>query len=75
VRVTLGPIDAIANNADYGHEGILEESPTDEMRRQFDVNVFGAVETIQALLPFFRQRRARHIINITSMGSFITMPR
>jgi len=64
----------LVNNAGYGHEGILEESPTDEMRRQFEVNVFGAVEMIQALLPFFRKRRAGHIINITSMGGFITMP-
>lgn len=70
----LGPIDVLVNNAGYGHEGILEESPTQEMRRQFEVNVFGAVEMIKALLPSFRERRAGHIINITSMGGYITMP-
>ena len=74
IETTLGPIDVLVNNAGYGHEGILEESPTEEMRRQFEVNVFGAVEMIQALLPFFRERRRGHIINITSMGGFITMP-
>lgn len=74
IEATLGPVDVLVNNAGYGHEGILEESPTDEMRRQFEVNVFGAVEMIQALLPSFRKRRAGHIINITSMGGFITMP-
>lgn len=74
IETSLGPIDVLVNNAGYGHEGILEESSTDEMRRQFEVNVFGAVEMIQALLPFFRQRRAGQIINITSMGGFITMP-
>lgn len=74
IETTLGPVDVLVNNAGYGHEGILEESPTDEMRRQFEVNVFGAVEMIQALLPFFRKRRSGHIINITSMGGFITMP-
>ncbi len=74
IETTLGPVDVLVNNAGYGHEGILEESPTEEMRRQFEVNVFGAVEMIQALLPFFRKRRAGHIINITSMGGFITMP-
>lgn len=70
----FGPIDALVNNAGYGHEGILEESPTEEMRRQFEVNVFGAVEMIKAVLPSFRERRAGHIINITSMGGYITMP-
>lgn len=70
----FGLIDVLVNNAGYGHEGILEESPTEEMRRQFEVNVFGAVEMIKAVLPSFRERRAGHIINITSMGGYITMP-
>ena len=70
----VGPIDVLVNNAGYGHEGILEESPLAELRRQFDVNVFGAVAMIKAVLPSMRQRRRGHIINITSMGSFITLP-
>ncbi|MDU9033191.1 oxidoreductase [Pseudomonas corrugata] len=69
-----GPVDVLVNNAGYGHEGILEESPLEEMRRQFDVNVFGAVAVIKAFLPYFRTRRAGHILNITSMGGTITMP-
>jgi len=69
-----GPVDVLVNNAGYGHEGIVEESPLEEMRRQFDVNVFGAVAMIKAFLPYFRQRRAGHILNITSMGGTITMP-
>jgi len=74
VNRTFGPIDVLVNNAGYGHEGILEESATDEMRRQFEVNVFGVVEMIQAVLPIFRERRSGHIVNITSMGGYITMP-
>ncbi|MCT6662813.1 oxidoreductase [Enterobacter mori] len=74
IESTIGPIDVLVNNAGYGHEGILEESPLSEMRRQFDVNVFGAVAMIKAVLPGMRQRRRGHIINITSMGSFITLP-
>jgi NAD(P)-dependent dehydrogenase (short-subunit alcohol dehydrogenase family) len=70
----VGPVDVLVNNAGYGHEGILEESPLAEMRRQFDVNVFGAVAMMKAFLPSFRSRRRGHIINITSMGGFITMP-
>ncbi|MFJ3044398.1 oxidoreductase [Herbaspirillum chlorophenolicum] len=71
---SFGPIDVLVNNAGYGHEGALEESSLDEMRRQFDVNVFGAVAMIKAVLPSMRARRSGHIINITSMGGFITMP-
>lgn len=70
----FGPVDILVNNAGYGHEGIFEESPLDEMRRQFEVNVFGAVAVTQAFFPRFRERRRGHIVNITSMGGFITMP-
>ncbi|MAL40921.1 MAG: short-chain dehydrogenase/reductase [Thalassospira sp.] len=70
----FGPVDVLINNAGYGHEGVLEESPLDEMRRQFDVNVFGATAVAKAFLPRFRQRRSGSIVNITSMGGLITMP-
>lgn len=74
VERTVGPVDVLVNSAGYGHEGILEESPLAEMRRQFDVNVFGAVAMMKAVLPYMRQRRRGHILNITSMGGFITLP-
>lgn len=74
IESSLGPVDVLINNAGYGHEGILEESPLEEMRRQFEVNVFGAVAMIKAALPYMRQRRRGRIVNITSMGGFITMP-
>ncbi|WBG62353.1 oxidoreductase [Pseudomonas citronellolis] len=74
VEKTVGPLDVLVNSAGYGHEGILEESPLAEMRRQFDVNVFGAVAMMKAVLPYMRQRRRGHILNITSMGGFITLP-
>ncbi|WP_444758010.1 oxidoreductase [Pseudomonas sp. A014] len=74
VQALHGPIDVLVNNAGYGHEGIFEESPLEEMRRQFEVNVFGAVAITKAFVPYFREHRAGHIINITSMGGIITMP-
>jgi NAD(P)-dependent dehydrogenase (short-subunit alcohol dehydrogenase family) len=74
VDTAYGPVDVLVNNAGYGHEGILEESSLDDLRQQFDVNVYGAVAMIKAFAPLFRQRRSGHIINITSMGGFITMP-
>jgi len=64
----------LVNNAGYGHEGILEESTLDELRHQFEVNVFGPAALIKAVLPHMRARRRGHILNITSMGGFITLP-
>ena len=74
IEANVGPLDVLVNNAGYGHEGVMEESPLAEMRRQFDVNVFGAVAVMKSVLPYMRERRRGHILNITSMGGFITMP-
>ncbi len=73
IEADVGPIDVLVNNAGYGYEGIVEEAPLEQVRQQFEVNVFGAVAMIQGVLPFMRQRRAGHILNITSMGGIITM--
>jgi NAD(P)-dependent dehydrogenase (short-subunit alcohol dehydrogenase family) len=74
VERDVGAIDALVNNAGYGHEGILEETPLDDVRHQFEVNLFGVIAVIQAALPHMRKRRSGHIINITSMGGYITFP-
>lgn len=74
VEHAIGAIDVLINNAGYGHEGLIEESTLDQLRDQFEVNVFGAVAMIQAVLPGMRRRRAGHILNVTSMGGIITMP-
>jgi NAD(P)-dependent dehydrogenase (short-subunit alcohol dehydrogenase family) len=64
----LGAIDVLVGNAGYGLIGAVEESSLAEIRAQFEVNVFGPIATIQAVLPYFRQRRAGHIITITSVS-------
>jgi NAD(P)-dependent dehydrogenase (short-subunit alcohol dehydrogenase family) len=74
VESSIGPIEALVNNAGYGHEGTVEESPMDELRHQFEVNVFGVVALIKAVLPHMRQRRRGRILNVTSMGGLMTMP-
>jgi NAD(P)-dependent dehydrogenase (short-subunit alcohol dehydrogenase family) len=74
VEAETGPIDVLVNNAGYGHEGVLEESPLSALQRQFEVNVFGAVAVIKAVLPSMRQRRTGRILNITSMAGLVGLP-
>jgi NAD(P)-dependent dehydrogenase (short-subunit alcohol dehydrogenase family) len=69
-----GGIDVLVNNAGYGLEGAVEEVTLDQIRAQFETNVFGAIAVIQAALPFMRKRRAGHIVNITSMGGLTAFP-
>jgi len=69
-----GPIDVLVNSAGYGHEGVLEEAPLEDLRRQLDVNLFGAVAMIKAVLPHMRSRRRGHIVNITSMAGQVGLP-
>ncbi|ABS62610.1 short-chain dehydrogenase/reductase SDR [Parvibaculum lavamentivorans DS-1] len=68
IEERTGGIDILVNNAGYGLIGAIEEASVEEIRAQFDVNVFGAVGVIQAALPFMRKRRAGHILNVTSVS-------
>jgi NAD(P)-dependent dehydrogenase (short-subunit alcohol dehydrogenase family) len=74
VETEIAPIDALVNNAGYGIEAPVEESPMVEIRRQFEVNFFGAIAMAQAVLPYMRKRRNGRILNITSMGGLVTFP-
>ncbi len=74
VEAAHGPLDVLINNAGYGHEGVLEEIALDDLRRQFEVNVFAPVALIQAVLPSMRARGRGHIVNVSSMGGVVTFP-
>jgi NAD(P)-dependent dehydrogenase (short-subunit alcohol dehydrogenase family) len=74
VEQGVGPLDVVVANAGYGVEGTFEETPLAEVRRQFEVNVFGAVATLQAALPFMRRRRRGHLMAVTSMGGLMAVP-
>ncbi|MEU5614946.1 oxidoreductase [Streptomyces sparsogenes] len=74
VEAAVGPIDVLVNNAGYGVEGTFEETPLDTFRHQFDVNVFGVVAVTQAVLPRMRERRAGHVLFVTSMGGLRAFP-
>jgi NAD(P)-dependent dehydrogenase (short-subunit alcohol dehydrogenase family) len=68
----LGSIDVLVNNAGYGLVGAIEEASLTEARDQFEVNVFGPLRLIQAVLPAMRARGAGMIVNITSVSGLTT---
>jgi NAD(P)-dependent dehydrogenase (short-subunit alcohol dehydrogenase family) len=74
VEQNVGPLDVVIANAGYGLEGTFEETPLAEVRRQFDVNVFGAVATLRAALPHMRRRRRGRLMAVTSMGGLMAVP-
>jgi NAD(P)-dependent dehydrogenase (short-subunit alcohol dehydrogenase family) len=72
VQAAQGPVDVLVNNAGYGLVGAVEEASLDEARHQFDVNFFGPMALIQAVLPAMREKRAGTIINVTSVSGMAT---
>ncbi|WP_198670700.1 SDR family oxidoreductase [Oceanicella sp. SM1341] len=70
----FGAIDAVVNNAGYGLHGFFEESTEAQMRRQFEVNVFGLMAVTRAILPHMRARRSGCIVNVTSGGGVFGLP-
>jgi NAD(P)-dependent dehydrogenase (short-subunit alcohol dehydrogenase family) len=72
--VHFGHIDVLINNAGYGQMGIFEAMTPRQIARQFDVNVFGVMNTIRAVLPHFRKRKEGLILNISSGAGKFTLP-
>ncbi|MDB5097709.1 MAG: oxidoreductase, short chain dehydrogenase/reductase family [Cyanobacteria bacterium RYN_339] len=70
----FGQLDVVINNAGYGLSGVFESLSPDQIRRQFDTNVFGVMAVTRAVLPHFRERRAGTIVNVASMGGRLTLP-
>jgi NAD(P)-dependent dehydrogenase (short-subunit alcohol dehydrogenase family) len=69
-----GRLDALVNNAGYGQYGAVEDVTAEEWRREFDVNLFGAVEVTRAVLPAMRQARSGTIVNVSSVAGKIAIP-
>jgi len=66
-----GRIDVLANNAGYGQGGMIEDTPIEEVRAVFETNVFGALETIRAVLPTMRNQHSGVILNVSSIVGLV----
>lgn len=70
----FGKIDILLNNAGFGLLGAVEEATTAEIEKLYATNVFGLLKVTRAVLPHMRRQRSGHVINISSIGGYVSYP-
>ncbi|KPH14639.1 SDR family oxidoreductase [Chryseobacterium sp. ERMR1:04] len=70
----FGSLDLLVNNAAFGQYGVFEAIQPEQIEKQFRVNVFGTMNVIRTVLPYFRKKKQGSIINVSSAGGRIGIP-
>ncbi|MCJ8282439.1 MAG: oxidoreductase [Rivularia sp. ALOHA_DT_140] len=74
IQESSGGVDILVNNAGFGSYGAMEDTPIEDAKYQFEVNIFGLARLTQLILPHMREQRSGKIINISSMGGKLYTP-
>jgi NAD(P)-dependent dehydrogenase (short-subunit alcohol dehydrogenase family) len=72
--IALGQVDVVVNNAAFGSIGPLEAVTEEQLQKQINTNLLGAIRVIQAFIPHFRENRSGMFVNITSSAGLVTFP-